>query len=129
MRRVKSAPANLCSLAHSKRATPPALEDQALSSAEPIVLVSLMRQEDAMDQVVTASLENCEVVDPTEQFFILLLMRRLMSFSESQGLQQVMSELLIRSAMSYTVHQLMAWTFATLHNHGVDTGLKSLLGI
>ena len=97
MRRVKSAPANLCAMAHKRRKRPVRVAphmDQRVGEAE------------AMGEVVTTIMGEMHVDDSTEQLFVYILLRRLVSMEDLDWSVVVVSTIR-RMIASYVSHQLM----------------------
>ncbi len=115
LRKIKSCPANLCNMAHrkkSKESKPPETTFLLLPSKTS----KIIKKGDAVDEIVTSSLLDINVNDPTEQLFILLVLKKLLSKTKYK-LSNFFYEILVRAAISCLTHKIMHYTISNLHTY------------
>lgn len=124
MRRVKSAPANLCLLSHRKVTEVP----KQTQSASPVSRI--LRKGDALDGIVTSSLDDIQIEDPTEQLMWLFLVRRILSLREQQlCVKEILCELLLRMMISFTTQKFMSFVILSVHSHHLVTSVQTILAV
>ena len=105
LRKIKSCPANLCNMAHRKK-------PKESKTPEPTFLLlpsktsKIIKKGDAVDEIVTSSLLDINVNDPTEQLFILLVLKKLLSKTEYK-FSNFFYEILVRAAISCLTHKII----------------------
>ena len=114
MRRVKSAPANLCQLVHRKKVVPES--KPAVVAWIPVDTRRVMRKGDVFDAVVVGGIEDeCNITDDTEQFAILYLIRHFLSRRKQRG-WTVFYEFFVRVLTSYVKHSMVNTVHDKLHS-------------
>ena len=115
LRKIKSCPANLCNMAHRKK-------PKESKTPEPTFLLlpsktsKIIKKGDAVDEIVTSSLLDINVNDPTEQLFILLVLKKLLSKTEYK-FSNFFYEILVRAAISCLTHKIKHYTITNLHSY------------
>jgi hypothetical protein len=121
MRKIKSCPANLCTLVNRKN---PELQDNEKSKKMiPVIFMPskasrIFKKGDAIDEIVTSSLNDAHV-DPGEQLFFLLILRRIFSKTKT-NIITTCYEIVIRSVISYTAHKVMEACIQEIHIHVIS---------
>jgi len=72
-------------------------------------------QDDAIGEFVTQIANDIQVTDPTEQLFIFMVIKSLMSSSESDSWTIILQTMLLRLVASFVSHKVAAWTIASCH--------------
>lgn len=115
LRKIKSCPANLCNMVHRKK-----LKESKPPEPTFLLLPSktskIIKKGDAVDEIVTSSLADINVNDPTEQLFILMVLRKLLSKTKYK-FSNFFYEILVRAAISCLTHKIMHFTITNLHSY------------
>ena len=106
MRRVQSAPANLCKMHHCKRA-------KAEVTTTHVVVSRALRRGDALDQVVDACSKEAQIHDSTEILLLDILARWVVLSSVKWD--RILPELCIRLIVSYVTRTVMDMLMETIH--------------
>lgn len=114
MRRLASAPANLCMLAHRKKRT----EEVAAAVPPPpstsrTVVARAIKRGDAIDEVVISCSKDFGLHDTTEMMVLDTLARWVVSVPAN--LERAFTELLVRALVSVITHRLMDALLSTVH--------------
>jgi len=115
LRKIKSCPANLCSMANRKK-------NKESKPPEPTFLIlpsktsKIIKKGDAVDEIITSSLIDLNVNDPTEQLFIILVLRKFLS-NTKYNFYNFFYEILVRAAISCLTHKIMYFTINNLHSY------------
>lgn len=126
MRRVKSAPANLCSLSHQKVKEKIPQKQMLIPSRTSRII----QKGDALDQIVTSSLQDVHIEDPTEQLMLLIIVRKFLSSQKTQiDVKATIYELFVRVAVSFTTQKLMACIILSIHSHHIYTDVQTILTV
>jgi hypothetical protein len=112
MRRVKSAPADLCTMVNRKRAS----TKETASIVVPTKTSRIVKKGDAFNQVMYSTLEGGNIHDSTEQLVFSLVVRRIL-FPSKAKLQDVVYELIVRAFISFVTQQLMDRVIFVVHAH------------
>jgi hypothetical protein len=120
MRKIKSCPANLCSLINRKK---PELQDNEKSKKMiPVIFIPskskasrIFKKGDALDEILTSSLNDAHV-DPGEHLFFLLILRWIFSKTKT-NIFITCYEIVIRAAISFTAHKAMEACIQEIHIH------------
>tara|TARA_B110000483_G_scaffold242649_1_gene329165 strand:+ start:2931 stop:3305 length:375 start_codon:yes stop_codon:yes gene_type:complete len=119
LRRIKSCPANLCTLVNRKKPTLTGSEES--KKALPVIFMPtkasrILKKGDVLDEMVTTSLIDADVNDPGEQLFFLLILRRFFSKANT-NIITTCYEICLRSAISFTAHKAMESFIKEIHVH------------
>lgn len=106
MRRVQSAPANLCTLAHRR-----APKTEAAHAA---VAPARVGEAEAMNELVTSVAAEAHVTDSTEQLLLYMLTRWLVKMEEVVWTVAV-QQLVRRLAVSFVSHHIMTVFWEAVH--------------
>jgi hypothetical protein len=120
MRTIKSCPANLCCLVNRKK---PELQDNKKSNKIiPVIFIPskskvsrIVNKGDALDEILTSSLNDAHV-DAGEHLFFLLILRWIFSKTKTNILITCY-EIVIRAAISFTAHKAMEACIQEIHIH------------
>lgn len=115
LRKIKSCPANLCNMVHRKKpeeSKPPETTFLLLPSKTS----KIIKKGDAVDEIITSSLIDLNVNDPTEQLFIILILRKFLSKTKYK-FSNFFYEILVRAAISCITHKIMHYTITNLHSY------------
>tara|TARA_B100000902_G_scaffold81936_1_gene86558 strand:- start:192 stop:569 length:378 start_codon:yes stop_codon:yes gene_type:complete len=115
LRKIKSCPANLCNMAHRKKPKE-SKSPEATFLLLPSKTSKIIKKGDAVDEIVTSSLLDINVNDPTEQLFILLVLKKLISKTKYK-FSSFFYEILVRGAISCLTHKIMHITITNLHSY------------
>ena len=125
MRRVKSAPANLSSLSHKK-----VKEQKIPQKLIPSRTSRIIQKGDALDQIVTSSLQDVHIEDPTEQLMLIIIVRKFLSSQKTQvNIKDTIYELFVRMAVSFTTQKLMACIILSIHSHHIYSDVQTILTV
>lgn len=115
LRKIKSCPANLCNMVHrkkSKESKPPETTFLLLPSKTS----KIIKKGDAVDEIITSSLIDLNVNDPTEQLFVILVLRKFLSKTKYK-FTNFFYEILVRAAISCLTHKIMHYAITNLHSY------------
>ena len=115
LRKIKSCPANLCNMAHRKKPKESKTPETTFLLL-PSKTSKIIQKGDAVDEIVTSSLLDINVNDPTEQLFILLVLKKLLSKTKYK-LSNFFYKILVRAAISCLTHKIMHYTISNLHTY------------
>ena len=76
----------------------------------------IIKKGDAVDEIITSSLIDLNVNDPTEQLFIILVLRKFLS-NTKYNFYNFFYEILVRAAISCLTHKIMYFTINNLHSY------------
>ena len=115
LRKIKSCPANICNMAHRKK------PKQSENKKENIFILpyktaKIIKKGDAVDEIVTSSLLDVNIYDPTEQLFFLIILKRFLSKTKTD-LSTTFYEICIRAAISCLTHKIMNIALLNVHSH------------
>ena len=114
LRKIKSCPANLSNMAHRKK--PKESESkQENAFILPYKTAKIIKKGDAVDEIVTSSLLDANIHDPTEHLFFLIILKRFLS-KKKTDLSSTFHEICIRAAISCLTHKIMNIVILNLHN-------------
>lgn len=126
MRRVRSAPANICSLSHQKVKEKIPQKQMLVPSRTSRII----QKGDALDQMVTSSLQDVHIEDPTEQLVLLIILRKVLLSQKTQvNIKDTMYELFVRMVVSFTTQKLMACIILSIHSHHIFTDVQTILNV
>jgi len=112
LRKIKSCPANICNMAHRKKPKKESKEQQIF--IVPTKASRIIKKGDVVDEIVTSSLLDVNVHDPSEQLFFLLILRKLLSKTKT-NYKNAFYEICIRAAISCVTHKLMETAIIHIH--------------
>jgi len=78
----------------------------------------IFKKGDAIDQIITSSLNDAHV-DPGEELFFLLILRGIFSKTKT-NIITTCYEILIRSVISFTAHKVMEACIQEIHFHVIS---------
>ena len=115
LRKIKSCPANLCNMVHRKKPKKSTTPEHAFILL-PSKTSKIIKKGDAVDEIVISSLSDINVNDPTEQLFILLVLKKIISKTKYK-FSNFFYEILVRAAISCLTHKIMHYTITNLHSY------------
>lgn len=140
MRRIKSAPADICMMHHRTRTPPPHLQSPScavlcavpstsldatadrtadrIASKETCVVRVRERvgESEALGEVVTSVSNELHVNDSTEQLFFFLLVRWITTLDASGiAWRKNVRDACMRLVVSYVTHHVMTWFVSRMH--------------
>ena len=113
-RRIKSCPADLCNMVNRKKRKKTETANILPLFVVPNKAYKIIKKGDCVDEIVTSSLLDANVHDPTEQLVFLMILRKLLSRTKT-NLSGIFYEICIRSAISFTTHKIMETMFLHVH--------------
>ncbi len=115
LRKIKSCPANICNMAHRKK---PVKSENIPENAFifPYKTAKIIKKGDAVDEIVTSSLLDVNIQDPTEQLFFLMILKKVLSKTKT-NFTTSFYEICIRAAISCLTHKIMNIVILNLHSH------------
>jgi len=82
----------------------------------PYKTAKIIKKGDAVDEIVTSSLLDVNIYDPTEQLFFLIILKRFLSKTKTD-LSTTFYEICIRAAISCLTHKIMNIALLNVHSH------------
>jgi len=120
MRRVLSAPADLCMLVHRKRAVVSETDEGAVTVSEQTgrrastVVVRAIKRGDAIDEVVGAWSKDAGIHDSTDMMLLDTFARWM--FAVPIDVERAVMELFVRVCVSVVTHRMMEMAVAAAHH-------------
>ena len=124
MRRVLSAPADLCMLVHRKRvvasendeshAAVVGADQQTKKRRARVVVVRAIKRGDAIDEVVGAWSKDAGIHDSTEMMLLDTFARWM--FAVPVDVERAVMELLVRVCVSFVTHRMMEMAVTAAHH-------------
>ena len=115
LRKIKSCPANICNMAHRKNPEKSKKKDEN-TFILPLKTAKIIKKGDAVDEIVTSSLLDVNIYDPTEQLFFLMILKKVLSKTKT-NFTTTFYEICIRASISCLTHKIMNIVILYLHSH------------
>jgi hypothetical protein len=115
LRKIKSCPANICNMAHRKKPKKSENKDEN-TFIIPLKTAKIIKKGDAVNEIVTSSLLDVNINDPTEQLFFLIILKKFFSKTKTD-LSTTFYEICIRASISCLTHKVMHIAILNLHSH------------
>lgn len=110
MRRIQSAPANLCQMTHHPN-TPS--QKTTLATVRPVERPA--GESEAVSELVSTVSGQLSVTDPTEQLALLYLIRYAARLDAMPDWRVVLRELCLRLLASFVMHQVSMMSIIAIH--------------
>ena len=115
LRKIKSCPANICNMAHRKNPEKSKQKDEN-TFILPLKTAKIIKKGDAVDEIVTSSLLDVNIYDPTEQLFFLMILKKVLSKTKT-NFTTTFYEICILASISCLTHKIMNIVILYLHSH------------
>lgn len=125
MRRVKSAPANLCTMAHNKKKKEimanPVIQTAALSD-NPVHCHNIsqaLEKDDTMGDFISQVSSEIDINDPTEQLLLCMIFRSFTKFHTIDW-NVIILNCTKRLVISYVTHHFMVYALLCYHTGHIE---------